>query len=128
MGLKIERDHGSGEIVGVTVTPEMPESLAPDEALLTVILDPSDENVDSGAKHSDQRVRWAVALHPHLTAKAAATLAGDGSADVRRALASNPGTPIGVLERLGEAEDLAVANTALRTLVAKLRGTDTASA
>jgi hypothetical protein len=123
MGLRIEREPGSDSISGVTVTPEMPESLMADEALLTVILDPSDANVESGARHPDVRVRWAVALHPHLTDKAAEALATDQAGEVRRALASNPGTPTKVLEGLGEAEDLTVANAALRALLERERQT-----
>lgn len=122
MGLRIERDDKSGEIAGLSVTPEMPESLSPEEALLTVILDPSGENLVSGARHDDMRVRFAVALHPKLTSDVARQLSADGSDSVRRAVASNPATPMNVLEELGEAEDLAVANAALRAMVARLKG------
>lgn len=121
MGLRIERDEGSGDIAGISVTPEMPEHLSPEEALLTVILDPSGENLVSGARHADTRVRFAVALHPKITSDVAAELARTGSGSIRRALASNPATPLSILEELGEAEDLTVANAALRALVDRLK-------
>ncbi len=123
MGLRIERDKKSKAITGVSVIPELPELLSADEALLTVIIDPSAENLLSAARHSDTRVRWAVALHPKLTVGAARRLAVDATEDVKRALASNPATPSDVLEDLGQAEDLAVANAALRALLARERGT-----
>lgn len=120
MGLRIERDD-EGQITGVAVTPEPPDELAADEALLTVILDPTEQNLSAGAHHADSRVRWAIALHPKLTGEVARALAGDAAEDVRRALASNPATPTEVLDGLGQAEDLLVANAALRTLLARER-------
>ena len=121
MGLHIERDEQDGSISGISVTPEMPESLSAEEALLTVILDPTDENMLSGARHHDARVRFAVALHPKMTESVAVELAEGGTDNVKQALASNLATPMDVLEELGEAEDLVVANAALKTMVARLR-------
>lgn len=121
MGLRIERDAATGDISGVAVTPEMPDALATEEALLTVILDPSEDNLESGARHSDARVRWTIALHPKLSQPVADALARDENPDVLRALASNPMTPTRVLHELGQVEDLTVANTALRALVARLQ-------